>query len=305
MRAHQFCERSSSALPLLGAARLQALWAVVAIAESVTTFPRRVRAPRLPGARPGSAALYVRPTKASRGPKDTVWLGKRLERVIAAVVKPFCAECGAPVDLDLPYQLWMAGLTVSGEDEYLHFGCAAVHSGNSQGGEMCVMDCWPARFALLRDVALNAKGVGNTDSSAMTELSNARLAECQGLRYVFTGPYRAFPRLAFPGDVAMTSSFWASVEALLNLGEAPSTRRAPRLEAVCQRSLQLAPLAAGLRQLADSGSRSVTMANVPRSYRCWHIDRLVTSGQRTHEFVLFELLGRFWRSHAGRRACSR
>jgi hypothetical protein len=195
---------------------------------------------------------------------------------------------------------------MSGEDEYLHFGCAAVHSGNSQGGEVCVMDCSPARFALPRDVALNAKGVGNTDSSALTELGNARLAECQGLRYVFTGPYRVFPRLAFPGDVAMTSSLWGSVEAsLLNLGEAPSTRRALRLEPVCQRSLQLAPLAAGLRLLADSGSRAVTMANVPRSYDCGHVDRLVRSGQRTHQFVLFELLGRFWRSHAGRLACSR
>jgi hypothetical protein len=47
-------------------------------------------------------------------------------------MKPFCAECGAPVDLDLPYELWMAGLTVSREDEYLHFGCAAVHSENRQ-----------------------------------------------------------------------------------------------------------------------------------------------------------------------------
>jgi hypothetical protein len=59
---------------------------VVAIAESVATFPRRVRSPRLPGGQAGSAALYVWPAKASRSPKDTAWLGKSLERAIAAVV---------------------------------------------------------------------------------------------------------------------------------------------------------------------------------------------------------------------------
>jgi hypothetical protein len=35
---------------------------------------------------------------------------------------------------------------------------------------------------------LEREGVGNTDSSAMTELGNAHLVECQGLRYVFAGP---------------------------------------------------------------------------------------------------------------------
>jgi hypothetical protein len=103
----------------------------------------------------------------------------------------------------------------------------------------------------------------------------------------------------------MTNSFWASVEALPNLGQAPCTRRAPRLEAVCQRSLQLAPLAAEPRQLAKTGSPSVTVTNVPRSYPHRHVDRLVRSGQRALEFVPYELLGRFHSSQAGRRGSSR
>lgn len=49
-------------------------------------LPPASEIPRLPGGQAGSAALYVWPTKASRSPKGTAWLGKSLERAIAAVV---------------------------------------------------------------------------------------------------------------------------------------------------------------------------------------------------------------------------
>jgi hypothetical protein len=74
---------------------------------------------------------------------------------------------------------------------------------------------------------------------------------------------------------------------------------------VCQWSLQLAPLAGELRQPANTGSPSVTMTNVPRSYPHRQVNRLVRSGQRAHEFVPFELLGRFSSSQVGRRGSSR
>jgi hypothetical protein len=35
---------------------------------------------------------------------------------------------------------------------------------------------------------LEREGVGNSDISAMTELDNAQVVDCQGLRYVSTGP---------------------------------------------------------------------------------------------------------------------
>jgi hypothetical protein len=49
-------------------------------------LPPASESPSLAGGEADSAALYVWPTKARRSPKGTVWLGKGLERAIAAVV---------------------------------------------------------------------------------------------------------------------------------------------------------------------------------------------------------------------------
>jgi len=57
---------------------------------------------------------------------------------------------------------------------------------------------------------------------------------------------------------------------------------------------------AELRELAHGGH--VTLTDVAMSFAHMHVNRLLRSAQRAQEFVLYELLDRFYSSQAGRRA---
>lgn len=93
----------------------------------------------------------------------------------------------------------------------------------------------------------------------------------------------------------------ATLEALVNPAQDPPIQLAAGLEALRQRSLRLAPLAARLRQLARTGRLSVTVTDVAMSYAHMHVNRLLRSAQRAHELVLYELLDRFYVSQSARR----
>jgi thiopeptide-type bacteriocin biosynthesis protein len=96
----------------------------------------------------------------------------------------------------------------------------------------------------------------------------------------------------------------ARLEALLNPGQAPPASLAAGLEALRRRSLQLAPVTAELRQLAQAGRLSATLADLARSFAHMHVNRLLRSAHRAQELVLYELLGRAYSSRAGRPSIS-
>jgi lantibiotic biosynthesis protein len=94
----------------------------------------------------------------------------------------------------------------------------------------------------------------------------------------------------------------ARLEALLDPGQAPSAPLAAGLEALRRRSLQLAPVTAELRQLAQSGRLSAALADIAMSYAHMHVNRLLRSAQRAQELVLYELLDRAYSAQAGRQS---
>src|SRR4029453_5213821 len=100
--------------------------------------------------------------------------------------------------------------------------------------------------------------------------------------------------------------YWAErarLEALLAPGQAPpAPPLAAGLEALRQRSLQLAPVTAELRQLSQAGRLSATLAELARSCAHMHVNRLLRSAHRAQELVLYELLDRAYSSRAGRRS---
>jgi len=95
-----------------------------------------------------------------------------------------------------------------------------------------------------------------------------------------------------------------SVEALLDSRQDPPARLAPGLGALRQRSLRLAPLAAELRELSQSGRLPVTLTELAASYAHMHVNRLLRSAQRAQALVLYALLDRSCSGRAGRRASS-
>jgi hypothetical protein len=94
-----------------------------------------------------------------------------------------------------------------------------------------------------------------------------------------------------------------SVEALLDSRQDPPARLAPGSGALRQRSLRLAPLAAELRELSQSGRLPVTLSEAA-SYAHMNVNRLLRSAQRAQALVLYELLDRSCSGRAGRRASS-
>jgi lantibiotic biosynthesis protein len=94
----------------------------------------------------------------------------------------------------------------------------------------------------------------------------------------------------------------ARLEALLDPGQAPPTPLDAGVEALRRRSLQLAPVTAELRQLAQSGRLSATLADIAMSYAHMHVNRLLRSAQRAQELVLYELLDRAYSAQAGRQS---
>jgi thiopeptide-type bacteriocin biosynthesis protein len=97
----------------------------------------------------------------------------------------------------------------------------------------------------------------------------------------------------------------ARLEALLDPGQPPpAPPLAGGLEALRQRSLQLAPVTAELRLLEQAGRLSAPLTDIARSYAHMHVNRLLRSAQRAQELVLYELLDRAYSGQAGRRSVS-
>jgi thiopeptide-type bacteriocin biosynthesis protein len=96
----------------------------------------------------------------------------------------------------------------------------------------------------------------------------------------------------------------ARLAALLDPGQAPPAPLSAGLEALRRRSLQLAPVAAELRQLGQDGRLSTTLADIARSHAHMHVNRLLRSAQRAQELVLYELLDRAYSAQAGRQPVS-
>jgi len=94
----------------------------------------------------------------------------------------------------------------------------------------------------------------------------------------------------------------SQLEALLDPAHDPSPPLAAGLVALRRRSLQLAPVAAELRQLDQAGRLSATMPDLAMSYAHMHANRLLRSAQRAHELVLYELLERAYSSQAARQS---
>src|SRR5512133_682128 len=94
----------------------------------------------------------------------------------------------------------------------------------------------------------------------------------------------------------------ARLEAFLDPGHDPPPPLAAGLDALRRRSLRLAPVAAELRQLDETGRLSATISDIAMAYAHMHANRLLRSAQRAHELVLYELLGRAYSSQAGRQS---
>jgi thiopeptide-type bacteriocin biosynthesis protein len=94
----------------------------------------------------------------------------------------------------------------------------------------------------------------------------------------------------------------AGLESVLNPEHDPPPPLAAGQDALRRRSLQLAPLAAELRQLEQGGRLSATMSEIAMSYAHMHVNRLLRSAQRAQELVLYELLDRAYSSQAARQS---
>jgi thiopeptide-type bacteriocin biosynthesis protein len=94
----------------------------------------------------------------------------------------------------------------------------------------------------------------------------------------------------------------AGLEVLLDPGYDPPPPLGAGLDALRRRSLQLAPVAAELRQLDQAGRLSATMAEIAMSYAHMHANRLLRSARRAQELVLYEFLDRAYSSRAGRQS---
>jgi class I lanthipeptide synthase len=92
------------------------------------------------------------------------------------------------------------------------------------------------------------------------------------------------------------------LEALLDPGQVPPASLAAGLGALSRRSLQLSPVTAELRRLAQAGRLSAPLADIAMSYAHMHVNRLLRSAQRAQELVLYEFLDRAYSAQAGRRS---
>jgi thiopeptide-type bacteriocin biosynthesis protein len=89
-----------------------------------------------------------------------------------------------------------------------------------------------------------------------------------------------------------------SLEALLSRPDAADIRLAGALETLRRRSEALAPVAAGLKEVAQAGRLSVPLAELAPSYLHMHANRLLRTAHRAQELVLYDFLGRLYESQA-------
>jgi thiopeptide-type bacteriocin biosynthesis protein len=93
----------------------------------------------------------------------------------------------------------------------------------------------------------------------------------------------------------------AAVEALLDPERDPPAELAASLRALHQRSAALAWPARELRAAAKAGRLTVSLPELAMSLAHLHVNRVLRSAQRAQELVIYEMLGRAYRSRAARR----
>jgi thiopeptide-type bacteriocin biosynthesis protein len=91
------------------------------------------------------------------------------------------------------------------------------------------------------------------------------------------------------------------VEALLDPERDPPAELAASLQALHQRSAALAWPARELRAAAKAGRLTVSLPELALSLAHLHVNRVLRSSQRAQELVIYEMLGRAYRSQAARR----
>ncbi len=91
-----------------------------------------------------------------------------------------------------------------------------------------------------------------------------------------------------------------SLEALFNSTPDTDHALAPGLEILRRRSTRLAPTIAELKSSEEAGRLSVRIAELAASYLHMHANRLLRSGQRAHELVLYDFLSRHYESKLAR-----
>ena len=90
------------------------------------------------------------------------------------------------------------------------------------------------------------------------------------------------------------------MEALL-AGQAPTPALRQGLAALHRRSERLAPVAAELRARSRSGRLTLPLGEFARNVAHMHAGRILRSGLRAQELVLYDFLERLYRSRHARR----
>ena len=88
----------------------------------------------------------------------------------------------------------------------------------------------------------------------------------------------------------------ASLEVLHDPPEDDDHPLGPGFEVYRRRSERLAPLFADVRALDEAGTLSSSIEDLAASYVHMHVNRMLRSGQRPHEMVLYDFLARLFRS---------
>jgi thiopeptide-type bacteriocin biosynthesis protein len=90
------------------------------------------------------------------------------------------------------------------------------------------------------------------------------------------------------------------LEPLLDRSRDDESSLAPGLDVLRSRSERLAPLVEELRVRERAGQLSLPLAEIVPSFLHMHVNRILRSGHRKHEFVLYDFLSRLYKSRAAR-----
>jgi thiopeptide-type bacteriocin biosynthesis protein len=90
------------------------------------------------------------------------------------------------------------------------------------------------------------------------------------------------------------------LEPLLDRSRDDETSLAPGLAVLRSRSERLAPLVEELRARERAGRLSLPLAEIVPSFVHMHVNRILRSGHRKHELVLYDFLSRLYESRAAR-----
>jgi thiopeptide-type bacteriocin biosynthesis protein len=92
------------------------------------------------------------------------------------------------------------------------------------------------------------------------------------------------------------------LDELLDLARSAAAAQYPALHALHQRSVELAPIAAELRYLDQTGRLSQSVEQLAASYAHMHLNRLLRSAHRYQELAIYELLDRTYRGQLAQAA---